>query len=306
MNHHLSTYCRAMSPQLLLASLVAALLISASGHVLLGQDKGPGPPGKRDAQVGEMKQIAESLAVSRGEGPEKSPVKLRGEPLLRWNDPIRHFSNASLWAWGETGRPLAVLALEMSQDTASGRLTWALEFISLAPESSRFPEEYRIKATVNKSDQHLNSSFIWAPEKPGVTFRDIPDAPTPAQTPRLRLAQMRDLIKRFAATEHVTRQPDLLRLMPHPIDRYADPAKEQVDGAIFLFAHGTNPEAMVLIEAQGSAPEKATWRFAVARVTVAPFEVTFDRKEVWTVPYHPEGNNRPSSSYFTVGGVPGK
>ena len=88
--------------------------------------------------------------------------------------------------------------------------------------------------------------------------------------------------------------------MPHPIDRYADPAKEQVDGAIFLFAHGTNPEVMVLIEAQGSAPKKATWRFAVARLTVALFEVTIDRKKVETVSYHSTQMNRPTLPYFTV------
>ena len=111
---------------------------------------------------------------------------------------------------------------------------------------------------------------------------------------------MRNLIKRFAGSEHVTRQPDLLRLMPHPIDRYSDAAKEQVDGAIFLFAHGTNPEAMVLIEAQGPSPEKGAWRFAVARLTVALFGFTIDGKEVWTESYHSTQMNRPTLPYFAV------
>jgi hypothetical protein len=291
---------RTMLTTLPLASLIAAVTIWASGGLLLGQDKAPRSPDKREAQVGEMKKIAESMEAFRVESSEKRPVKLRGEPLLRWNDPIRDTSNSSLWAWGETGRPLALVALETSQDDPGGRLAWSFELISLAPESLKFHEEHGINASIATTNPLVNGSFVWAPEKPGVTFRDIPDAPLPAQTPRLRLGQIRELIKRFAATEHVTRQPDLLRLMPHPIDRYADPAKEQVDGAIFLFAHGTNPEVIVLIEAQGPAPEKATWRFAVARLTVAPFEVTIDSKVVETVPYHSGRMNRPSLPYFVL------
>jgi hypothetical protein len=291
---------RTMLTTLPLASLIAAVTIWASGGLLLGQDKAPRSPDKREAQVGEMKKIAESVEAFRVEGSEKRPVKLRGEPLLRWNDPIRDTSNSSLWAWGETGRPLALVALETSQDDPGGRLAWSFELISLAPESLKFHEEHGINASIATTNPLVNGSFVWAPEKPGVRFRDIPDAPLPAQTPRLRLGQIRELIKRFAATEHVTRQPDLLRLMPHPIDRYSDPAKEQVDGAIFLFAHGTNPEAMVLIEAQGPSPEKGAWRFAVARLTVAPLAFTIDGKEVWTESYHSTQMNRPSLPYFAV------
>ena len=179
------------------------------------------------------------------------------------------------------------------------RISWAFEFISLTPESLEFPDEYRMHLNVIKPDQLLNAGFVWSPAQPGLSFREIPGAPAPAESDRQRLVQLRDLIKRFAVTEYVTRQPDLLRLMPHPIDRYSDPAKGQLDGAIYLFAHGTNPEAMLVIEAQGSSPEKATWRFAVARLTVAPFEVTFDRKAVWSEAYHPDAKNRPTAPYFT-------
>jgi hypothetical protein len=305
MTYYHATNLKTIGARLPRAALIALTLNVAADRLIFGQEPAAGAADKRNAQFIEMKQIAGSLAVFQGEGSLKHPVKLRGEPLLRWNDPIRDTSNSSLWAWGETGRPLAVVALETSQDDPGGRLAWSFELISLAPESLKFHEEHGINASIATTNPLVNGSFVWAPEKPGVRFRDIPDAPLPAQTPRLRLGQIRELIKRFAATEHVTRQPDLLRLMPHPIDRYADPAKEQVDGAIFLFAHGTNPEVIVLIEAQGSAPEKATWRFAVARLTVAPFEVTIDRKVVETVPYHSGRMNRPSLPYFVLR-LPGK
>jgi hypothetical protein len=86
--------------------------------------------------------------------------------------------------------------------------------------------------------------------------------------------------------------------MPHPLDRYADPAHEQVDGTIFVLATGTNPEVMLLIEAQGPSPEKASWQFAVAPVTAASFEVTFDRREVSAQPY--PNQRDPHNTYFVV------
>jgi len=108
---------------------------------------------------------------------------------------------------------------------------------------------------------------------------------------------MKELSRRFAANEHPSSQAITLRLMPHPIDRYSDPAAGQLDGTIFAFANGTNPEVMVLIEAQGPTPEKASWHFAIARITAASFQVTLDRRVVLTAPYH-SGNN-PSGCYFT-------
>jgi len=307
MNHRVSASSRSIRHPPLPAAVLAAMMFCIPARVLLGQDDAPGAPGVPGARAAEMKQIAESLTVSLGEGALKRPVALRAEPLLRFNDPTRNTSDASLWAWGETGRPLAVVALEVDprSDTNAGGVSWSLEFISLTPESLKFQEEYGLSAIdTPKTKQFLGGGIHWAPVKPGVTFREIPGAPAPAQTPRIRLAQMKDLSTRFAATEHPGRTT-ILRLMPHPIDRYADPAKGQVDGTIFVFANGTNPEVMVLIEAQGPSADKASWRFAVARLTVAPFEVTFDRREVWTESYHSEQINTHRGCYYSMR-LPGK
>jgi hypothetical protein len=111
---------------------------------------------------------------------------------------------------------------------------------------------------------------------------------------------MKDLIRRFSGVAHPTPQPTALRQMPHPIDRYSDAEAGQIDGAIFLFSIGTNPEVMVLLEAQGPSLDKAIWRYPVAPVNVAPFEVAIDHKEVWKQPYHSERANTPNGSYFAV------
>jgi hypothetical protein len=146
----------------------------------------------------------------------------------------------------------------------------------------------------------LAGDIRWAPRGPGLTFRDVPDAPSPAKTAQNRLFQMKELIRRFSGAAHPTGRPTALRPMAHPIDRYSDPEAGQIDGAIFLLAIGTNPEAMVLLEAQGPTSDKASWRYAVAPLTVAPFEVAIDRREVWAEPYHSDRVNTPDRSYYAV------
>ena len=95
-----------------LAFLPSLLTVLVCGRALLGQDAGPSVRAAREVLVAEMKQIAESLTAFEREGPERRPLKLRREPLLTWNDPIKEFSESSLWVWGDSGRPHAVLTLE--------------------------------------------------------------------------------------------------------------------------------------------------------------------------------------------------
>jgi hypothetical protein len=58
---------------------------------------------------------------------------------------------------------------------------------------------------------------------------------------------------------------------------------------------------MMVFEAQGHAPDEATWRYAIAPATAAPFEVSIDGKEVYSAPYHSEERNTPTGPYFVVG-----
>ena len=149
-----------------------------------------------------------------------------------------------LAVFGPAGRGLAI---ELNLENLS---QWSFEFVSLST------------GLVESADDRLR----WTPQKPGVVFQEIPGAPAPAGDEAARLRQMHDLAKRFSATEFwdVTSQHYPLRLLPHPIDRYQDAASGLIDGAIFMFANGTNPEALLLIEAsrRGNGPPK--WTYAAA------------------------------------------
>ncbi len=290
----------------LVALVVVVSMIDGSCRVLWGQHTGSQSAPIRETLAIETKQITECLSAVRREGTESRPLPLRREPLQHWSDPTGEIRAAAIWAWGERGRPCALVTMELSADRGRGddALKWGFEFILLANENIVVDASNEIRAARAANAGHskpvLAGPIHWAPERPGITFRDVPESPRPGQTAQARLFQMKELIRRFSAVAHPTPQPTAIRLLPHPIDRYSDAAAEQIDGAIFFFSIGTNPEVMVLLEAQGPTLDRSSWRYAVAPVTVAPFEVAIDHKQVWAQPYHSEADNKPSGLYFTV------
>ena len=80
---------------------------------------------------------------------------------------------------------------------------------------------------------------------------------------------MRTLARRFSAELVDTRGGDEvgreLRLLNQPAHRYACPSAKVLDGGLFAFVEGTDPEAWVILEAiETEAGPK--WQFAVVRM----------------------------------------
>jgi hypothetical protein len=244
---------------------LAALLIAMGipGDRVSAQDPASASAKQEEQKkLDEMRQIAASFQISvMDEKGKWTPATMTAEPLHRWTDPTRAFSGGALWAWHFSGRPVAVLGIELYGQ-------WSLEFVSLTTER------------LLGNDGHIR----WAPAKAGVEFREIPDAPAPADDKAGRLRQMRDLARQFSANEFWDKRTHELRLLPHPIDRYAAPATGLVDGAMFIYANGTNPELLVLIEAtrQGDGPSK--WSYAAAPLAKAELHLKLGPKDVWTCP----------------------
>ena len=82
---------------------------------------------------------------------------------------------------------------------------------------------------------------------------------------------MREMLRRFSAREYyiLERQDYALRLISHPIDRYRDQASGVVDGAIFTYANGTNPEVLLVIDSQRQGTGPLVWVYAAAPLTRA-------------------------------------
>jgi hypothetical protein len=201
----------------------------------------------------------------------EATVRLRPEFVLRWQNPLRGGTGAGVLAvWTDRGRPAAMASIFQWHDGVCH------EFASLSRSN-----------TLVARDQ---TGVIWTPNRPGVDFRDVPDAPAPAANPAARLRQMKALSERFTTrlsdvNGEANRQ--VLRLLPKPIYRYdlkeaptTDPLLR--DGAMFVFAMGTDPEVVLLLEAV-ERDKKTVWQYAFARATAWAVEAKLGDTVVWSV-----------------------
>jgi hypothetical protein len=235
----------------------------------------------------QMRAMADGITIKELRPSGAAELKRIADPLCRYNDPARQFSDGSVWAWGETGRPAALFTLAKER-TPSGNFQWVCEMTSLASGP--------IVAEIEGTPQ-------WRPAEPGIVLKPIPHAPAPADTDPKRLRQMRELARKFKGVEYfapgnqTTEERYELRTLPQPIRRYSDAASRLIDGAAFVIAYGLNPELVLLIEARkekGAA--EPTWSFGMARISIARVYVEFDGKEIWT---HPGGySNGPQDIYW--------
>jgi hypothetical protein len=215
-------------------------------------------------------------------GDAQSEVPLLERSLLNFGDSARANQNGSLWAYGREGRPLAIV--ELFRGTNPGD-AW-VHAITLTGD------ERVIVKTPAGTD--------WRPARLQIEPAAIPGAPPPEATEARRLRQMKDLSRRFTA--HEFWDPDNsrfeLRLLVQPVHRYRDPRRGIHDGAVFVLAHGTNPEVLLLIEALGTELSAARWHFSLARLGSAELHVALDGKEVWRRDRAPGITGQPSDPYW--------
>ncbi|HUY89753.1 MAG TPA: hypothetical protein VMV10_13550 [Pirellulales bacterium] len=194
-----------------------------------------------------------------------TPIKLIDRPLLSFGDSARAYNRGTLWGWGKAGRPAAFMELFRAGDEAD---EWHHAVTLCSSE--------RVILKASKAD-------IWTPSQAPPEMKQIPDAPAPSETPARRLRQMKELARRFTAHEIWGSRIEL-RLLVQPVHRYDDRPSKIVDGAVFVVAHDTNPEAVLLLDALGASPAEARWHYSLMRSGHAEIHVEFDEKEVWTCP----------------------
>jgi hypothetical protein len=216
---------------------------------------------ERARRAAEMEQRAKGIRVYQVRENDRLEVPRHERPLLRFSDPSRDFFDGTLWAWGTSGRPVAVVTLERYKSF------WSYELVSLVEGgiAAQLPDGRR-----------------WAPGRPGLEWQRFPDAPVPAEVAAHRLLQMKALAERLSAVETVPEGDCELRLMPTPIHRYSDRQGGMFDGALFIFVYGTNPEVLVVVECRDG--EEPVWYFSLSRLTTALVTVRLDGRAVWTKP----------------------
>jgi hypothetical protein len=208
---------------------------------------------------------------ARADHQDGRKLTLRGEPILRWSNPLGgRKAHGEVFLWTDQGRPAAVLS--MYEYTApDGAVHEHHEFCSLARTGLHFASP---------------RPLVWTPAEAGIDLKPLADAPAPAASPRQRLTQMRDLAAKFTA-EKTTRENEtrVLRLLSQPVYRYEGlDAKDgnTLDGALFAFVEATDPEIFLLVEARTNA-DKPVWHYAAARMNSVRLEVSHRDAPVWKV-----------------------
>jgi hypothetical protein len=125
-----------------------------------------------------------------------------------------------------------------------------------------------------------NEANSWSIRVPGIEPKKIPDAPVPADTAPLRLTQMRDLAREFSATTTLDGVNQDLRLLAQPLYRYESKSPDVIDGALFTFVTGTDPELMLVIEARRTAAGPA-WHFGAGRFTDLSLTLRYNQAVLW-------------------------
>ena len=229
--------------------------------------------------LSEMRQRADSAAVTTRERDDSVLQPLNETPLFRYSDARRNIIDAALWGYGDRGRPVALVKTEYYQ--VNGRRHWVYCLASLS--------DGLIEA--NWAD-----GATFEAQQPGLTLQSIPGGPSPSATAPGRLLQLKRLAQRCSATiQNALDNREPMRLMPTPICRYADDDAGLMDGAVFGYTMGTNPDVLLVIELHRTESGGSEWRCGAAGMTSAGFVVRLDETEVLNQPFDPSVSGVPQA-----------
>lgn len=113
--------------------------------------------------------------------------------------------------------------------------------------------------------------------------------------------QMRQVIEGFAVYDGFQEKTEwVLRLLPKPLYRYSCPVWKVLDGAVFAFVQGTNPEVLVVLEARRTTDKEGgqAWYSGVARQTCYPARATYRNQPVWSVPLRYARQTKPEDVFY--------
>lgn len=275
---YLDNLLRPKTPDLRALIFLIALFVLA--RFAIGDEDRKTPTNLREL----VEQQIDDVQVFAGD--DKEPAK----PLitLRWANNARGSEDGATVLFIHGGRPIAAACVFPLR----GFIEHEFDAIHGRDISAR-----------RKGD----SDLVWQPGPPNLKAAPVPEAPTPERTPAGRLRQMKSLAEQFQASMLGWNPGDgvreELRLLPRPLYRYELPKdSDLLDGAVFAFVTGTDPEALLLLEAtKGDTP---AWQYTFIRRTSAGLEARHRDKIVWTADPQPDGRDPEKPHYVLFSPIP--
>jgi hypothetical protein len=189
-------------------------------------------------------------------------------PVLRWTNPSAGRVYGNTYLWLHQRRPAAVGSMYRYFD----------------PYQSFNGELAALTGT--RLVARRNDQVIWSP-KDEWKWHALPGSAAPAATLPQRLVQMRTLAGEFTVEVLDTRnlpkgEDQTPRLLPKPLYRFDAGQTKPLDGALFAFVLGTDPELLLLLECD-TAAAKPEWRFGIGRMNRDAIRVKRRGETVWEV-----------------------
>jgi hypothetical protein len=190
-------------------------------------------------------------------------------PVLRWTNPSAGRVYGNTYVWFLQGRPAVIGSM----------YRYFTPFQSFNGELAALAGSRLIA--------RRNETVVWRP-KDEWKWHTLPGSAAPAATAPQRLVQMRELAREFAVQVLDTRnepkgEDQLPRLLPRPLYRYDAKQTKALDGALYAFVLGTDPELLLLLECD-TAAAKPEWRFGIGRMNRDAIRVLRKGGKVWEAP----------------------
>lgn len=254
------------------ARLMVLILLMAGLTTAHGADKVTEAQAKTRLQfmTGALRRFSVQVAdpADQGSNKERRTSELKA-PLIRWSNPLEGAKDGIIGVFTSTGRPDVTIEFMIFQEDQIAQELTAITAADIE---------------VNRKGQ-----TIWKPQNRWVSFRQVDEARAAASTPARRMLQMRTIARRFRFVDHFgfedsNIQSNELRLIPKPVYRYSDPTHGVIDGGLFVYSIGTDPEAFLLVEAVRAEDGKQHWQYACAESSIYELEAFLDGKPVWKKP----------------------
>ncbi|WP_436717877.1 hypothetical protein U8335_14755 [Roseiconus lacunae] len=211
-------------------------------------------------------------------------LEFHPKSLLRWSNPVIGVIYGNVFVWTKDGRPEVVGSI----------LQW------YEPHTHGTHEFHSL--STDPLEGFHDGKTVWSTKKPGLEWKSMPQAPSVGASPAVRLRQMRSMVRQVTITS-ISKSDEQynLRLLSQPLFRYGDADSSVLDGALFSFVQGTDPEVIVLIEARKNPEGSLRWQIALARMAALEFSAKYRGQELWHVESMPYpiamGGQEPYSLY---------
>lgn len=219
-----------------------------------------------DSRINEAFEITTNAALLyefQLAGDANEPLDFSPRSVLRWSNPEAGEIYGNVFLWTRNGRP----------EVVGSFLQWYSPF-------THGSHEFQSLSTKPLTGQR-NGKKVWMTDHPGITLTPIPDAPNVAETSAVRLRQARALARGFQIRKTDREdQSRELRLLAQPLARYGDEESAIMDGALFAFVQGTDPETFLVLEVRQDN-DRWQWHYALAPMNSVRFVATYLNQTVW-------------------------